>query len=91
MTLYHPVPVMATKFSSNTSTGGSIPASFDAGLYRPMNNNEFAPMKLTIWLRIRLNPLAPRSIPIVLDSDKKPFWTIPWTPREWSLFVEGGS
>src|SRR3984957_11823758 len=88
MTLYYPMPVLATKFSSNTSTGGSVPASFDAYLYRPMNN-AFEPMKLTISLRINLRQLSPKPIPLVLDADGKPFWTVPWTATDWKLFVDG--
>lgn len=82
---YDPKPVAAIKFSSDTTTGGSVPASFDAYLYRPMY--QFESMKLTIALRIKLRPLAPRLIPIVLDADGNPFWTIPWTPPEWARFV----
>ena len=90
MALYDPMPVAAIQFSSNTYTGGSVPATFDAYLYRPMNYI-FAPLKLTIALRIKLRPLAPRAIPIVLDADDNPFWTIPWTPGDWERFVNGAA
>ena len=90
MTLYYPVPVAKIRFSSNTSTGGSVPASFDANLYQPMNN-ALAPMKLTISLRINLRQLSPRPIPLVRDSDGKPFWTVPWTSTAWQAFVDACS
>ena len=86
MAMYYPVPVKAIKFSSNTTSGGSIPASFDAYLYKPMNN-DFAPMKLTIGLRINMRQSSPRLI--ALDSDNNPFWTSPWTSSEWNTFLDG--
>lgn len=89
-TLYYPMPVAATQFASDTYTDGSVPASFDVRLYRTMNN-DFLAMKLTIALRIKLRPLPPRRIPLVLDADGNPFFTVPWTPQEWNLFVQGAT
>jgi hypothetical protein len=88
MAAYNPIPVKAIKFSSRSTAGGSVPASFDAYLYKPAENS-FDPMKLTIGLRINMRQLPPRIVPLALDSDGNPFWTVPWTPSDWNGFLNG--
>jgi hypothetical protein len=83
MTVYFPKPVATTTFSSNSYTGGSVPTTFDACLYRPLVPNQ---LKLTIKLRIKPRQLPPQMFP-VLDWDNKPFWTLPWTALGWQQFV----
>lgn len=80
---YKPIPVAATTFSSDSHTAGTVPASFDAFLYEPVDRDQ---LKLTIKLRIELKPLAPRSIP-VLDHNGRPFWTSAWSAADWQRFV----
>ena len=87
--LYDPIPVAATRFTSNSTTGGSIPAAFDAFLYRPLDRAALP--KLTIRLRLRLQPLAPQALPLVRDSDGKAFWTATWTAVEWQRFVSAAT
>jgi hypothetical protein len=89
-TQYNPMPVATTTFSSDTYTGGSVPASFDVYLYRPTGGG-FEPMKLTIALRIKLQQLSPRPLPLAFDADDTPFWTKPWTPQDWTRFVAGAA
>jgi hypothetical protein len=83
---YNPDPVASTTFSSDTYTGGSVPATFDAFLYKPTEPDQ---LKLTIKLRIKLRQLSPRPIPLSFDADGNPFWTSPWTVPEWQRFVSG--
>ncbi|GLS23587.1 hypothetical protein GCM10007874_66080 [Labrys miyagiensis] len=82
---YNPMPVAATTFSSNTTTGGSVPASFDAFLYQPTSDSFLAPMKLTIAIRMKLR--QSKSVPFILDADDKLFWTLPWPAVDWGRFV----
>jgi hypothetical protein len=88
MTVYNPMPVGAITFNSDTYTGGSVPASFDAFLYMPYDRG---PLKLTIKLRIKLQKAPPRLIPIQLDADDRGFWTSPWTDADWQRFVSGAT
>jgi len=81
-TVYNPVPVATATFSSDTYDAGSVPATFDMALYQPVEPDQ---LKLTIQLRIRLEPLS--AWPLALDADKKPFFTSPWTAQEWQRFV----
>jgi hypothetical protein len=78
MTIYFPKPVATTAFSFNSYTGGSVPTTFDARLYRPLVPGQ---LKLTIKLRIKLRQL-PAQVYRVLDWDKKP-----WTALGWQQFV----
>lgn len=87
-TLYHPMPVAGMEFKSNTTTGGSVPATYDVFLYKPLND-PLAPMKLTIKLRINLRPLTPSPLPLHRDADGNPFWTIPWSATDWMNFING--
>lgn len=84
-TIYDPTPVAVGTFSSNTTTGGSVPASFDISLWKPQNG-EVGQLKLTIVLRTKLRQVPPRVLPI-LDADDKPFFTSAWTPAEWQRFL----
>lgn len=84
---YEPFPVAGTEFSSSTRTGGSVPAKYDAFLYKPVNPTD--PMKLTIKLRINLRQLAPAPLPFQRDYNGTAFWTIPWTAGDWMNFVRG--
>ncbi len=87
-TFYNPMPVAATTFTSDSYTGGSVPASFDAFLYKPI---DWGQLKLTIRLRIKLRQLPPKPIPIQLDADGKVFWTSPWTGTDWQRFIRGAA
>lgn len=84
-TLYSPIPAAVTRFTSDTYTAGSVPASFDAFLFKPFDSKQ--ELKLTIKLRIKLRPLPPRSIPVQLDADGKVFFTSPWSGPAWQSFV----
>ena len=84
-TFYDPMPVAATTFSSDSTTGGSVPTSFDVALFKPYGGDT-GHLKLTIVLRVKLRQLPPRVLP-VLDADDKPFWTSAWTPAAWQSFV----
>ncbi len=85
-TQYNPMPVSAIKFSSNTGTGGSVPATFNAFLYRPLES--FNQFKLTIKLNIKLMQAPPGPLyPLTTDADGKVFWTLPWSTPDWSKFV----
>lgn len=86
-TQYHPTPVAGIEFSSSTRTGGSVPAKYEAYLYKPVNNLE--PMKFTIKLRINLRQLNPAPLPFQRDANGQVFWTIPWTAADWMNFVSG--
>jgi outer membrane protein OmpA-like peptidoglycan-associated protein len=85
---YGPLPLAGVKFSSNSYTGGSVPAAFDAYLYRTVGG--FQQLKLTIKLRINLRRLE-RKIPLQLDYDKNVFLTSPWTDADWAAFVSGAA
>jgi hypothetical protein len=56
---YGPFPLAGVKFSSNSHTGGSVPAVFDAILYRAIGGSQ--QLKLTVKLRINLWRLAGRA------------------------------
>ena len=49
---YGPFPLAGVAFSSNSYTGGSVPAVFDAILYRAIGGAQ--QLKLTVKLRINL-------------------------------------
>jgi outer membrane protein OmpA-like peptidoglycan-associated protein len=85
---YKPVPLVGAAFSSNSRTGGSVPAAFDTFLYQPTGG--FKHVKLTIKLKISLKQ-ARGFLPVQLDADKKPFLTTPWTDAQWSAFVNSAS
>jgi hypothetical protein len=55
---YGPFPLAGVKFSSNSYTGGSVPAVFDAFLYRAIGGLQ--QLKLAVKLRINLRRLASR-------------------------------
>jgi hypothetical protein len=84
MATYETIPVAGITFKSDSYTGGSVPATFDAFLYKPTNPDQ---LKLTIQLRINMRQLAPTQLPLVLDADDKPFWTSPWTGTDWQKFI----
>jgi hypothetical protein len=86
MATYSSIPVVGTAFSSDSRTGGSVPAKFDAYLYKP--DASFNQLKLSIKLKINLRQMPPRAIP-TLDASGDPFWTTSWTPSEWQYFVAG--
>lgn len=88
-TKYSAMPVAGTEFDSNSRTGGSVPARFDAFLYQPVD--ETAQLKLTIKLRIQLRQTPPRLIPLQKDANGKAFWTKPWTGLDWQNFVGGAT
>jgi outer membrane protein OmpA-like peptidoglycan-associated protein len=83
--IYEPFPFAGIEFSSKTYTGGSVPAAFDAFLYRPAGKKQ---LKLTIKLRINLRQLT-KTIPLQLDADDPPrlFLTSPWNSTNWAAFV----
>jgi hypothetical protein len=85
-TLYNPMPVAAATFKSTSYTAGSVPATYDLFLYRPLDDG---PLKLTIKLRIKLRKKEPFPLPIVLDANNTPFFTSPWTDADWRKFVQG--
>ena len=87
-TLYGPA-VAGTEFKSASYTGGSVPARFDAFLYKPVS--DYNQLKLSIKLRIKMLPLPQRQIPFVLDADDKPFMTSPWTDADWRRFIRGAA
>ncbi len=87
MTNYFPIPVASTTFSSKTYTGGSVPASFDAFLYKPIGGPN--QLKLTIKLRIKLNPIA--AFPFILDANNRAFFTSPWSGADWARFVSAAA
>jgi hypothetical protein len=82
------MPVAGITFSSDTYTGGSVPTTFDAFLYKPLDRGQ---IKLTIKVRIKMRQLEPRAIPLVLDADDKPFWTSRWTAADWQRFIGGAA
>jgi outer membrane protein OmpA-like peptidoglycan-associated protein len=81
---YEPLPLAGGKFSSNSYTGGSVPAAFDTFLYRATGG--FQQLKLTVKLRINLRRLE-NAIPLQLDYDKNVFLTSRWTDADWAAFV----
>jgi hypothetical protein len=87
---YDPAPVGTTTFSSDSGVAGSVPASFDVSLYKPTSPGQ---LKLTIGLRINMQRLPPRVLPLAEPGDRnsstKPrnFWTKPWTDTDWRQFV----
>jgi hypothetical protein len=85
MATYSAAPVASVTFSSNSQTGGSKPATFDALLYKP--DHGFDQLKLSIKLKINLRQLAPRSIPLLDDGYGGAVWTTPWTTPDWQRFV----
>jgi len=87
-TQYHPLPVAGAEFNSKTNTGGSVPAKFDAFLYKPLSGGQ-EQLKLTIKLRINLRQIPPKIVPLQLDYDGNAFWTIPWSTAEWQRFLSG--
>jgi hypothetical protein len=87
-TLYEPLPLVGIKFSSNTYTGGSVPAAFDAFLYRPLGGRK--QLKLTIKLRINLRQLT-KPIPLQQDYDGEVFLTSPWNNTDWAAFVSAAA
>jgi hypothetical protein len=86
---YSPMPVAGTEFDSKTRTGGSVPAKFDAFLYKSFDKSQ--QLKLTIKLRIQLRQTPPRVIPLQSDANGRPFWTTPWTGADWQRFVAGAT
>jgi hypothetical protein len=82
-TRYEPVPVGGTTFKSDSNTGGSVPASFDAFLYKPVDPGQ---LKLTIKLRIDFRPSPPKYTG-QLDADGKLFLTSPWVGPDWQQFI----
>lgn len=92
-TIYDPKPVAATTYTSDKWTGGSMPASFDAFLYKSINSEGYIDqLKLTIKLRLKLRKLESKpDDAITLDSDDVPFWTSPWTAADWQRFIRGAA
>jgi len=88
-TLYYPMPVLGKTFESTSRTGGSLPATFDTFLYKPIDGQ--SQLKLLIKLRINLRQLPPKAIPLQLDYDNKPFWTLPWTWPDWGRFIHAAA
>jgi hypothetical protein len=82
------MPVAGIEFKSDTTTGGTVPARYDAFLYKP---TDAGPFKLTIKLRINLKQMAPRAVPFLQDWDGTPFMTSPWTGPEWQQFITGAA
>jgi len=64
---YGPFPLAGVAFSSNSYTGGSVPAVFDAILYRVIGGSQ--QLKLTVKLRINLWRLASRARDIAKRSN----------------------
>jgi len=82
--LYYPAPVFSTTF--NTTIAGNFPATFDAYLYRSLNNDD--QLKLTIELRLKLVPAPPGPLhPLLPDANGRFFSTVPWKPADWPNFV----
>lgn len=86
-TIYNPMPVAYTSFSSRTYTGGSVPAAFDAFLFRPYDR--MGALKLKIKVGIRFRQIPRRVVPLQLDADDNPFWTADWTDADWRRFLAG--
>jgi hypothetical protein len=86
-TTYVPMPDAAATFSSDTYTGGSVPATYDVLLYKPFH--EFEQLKLSLSLRINMRQAPPRPLPLILDADDKPYWTLSWTAGDWQNFMNG--
>ncbi|MGL4551700.1 MAG: hypothetical protein ACRC33_10965 [Gemmataceae bacterium] len=82
---YHPVPVAHAAFDSSSREGGSVPAKFDAFLYKPLE--PMHPLKLVINLKMQLRQIPPKVVPLQLDADDKPFWTSPWADLDWRAFL----
>jgi hypothetical protein len=83
--LYLPNPVAKMTFDSDTRTDGSVPARFDAAIYKPTTVGQ--QWKVAINLRIKLRQRAASPIPLVSDADNKPFWTVPWRANDWQNFI----
>ena len=64
---YEPLPLADVEFSSNSYAGGSVPAVFDASLYRAIGG--FQQLKLAVKLRINLRRLASRARDIAKRSN----------------------
>jgi hypothetical protein len=76
-----------TRFTSTSSSEGSVPASFDAFLHKPLDRG--GQLKLTINLRIKLRPLPPQPFMGQRDANGEPFWTSPWNGPDWQQFRMG--
>ena len=84
---YSNIPAAHTTVRSDFYTNQE--ATFDAYLYKPQTPPE--QLKLLIQLRVNLRqwPLGP--IPLVADTDGKPFWAQPWPEHDWRHFVRGAA
>jgi hypothetical protein len=66
-----------------------VPAKFDAFLYKPTHLG--SQLKLTIKLRINLRQLPPKPIPLLVDANGNPFWTLPWSNAGWAAFIRAAA
>jgi hypothetical protein len=87
--IYLPIPLAGKTLTSDSCTGGSVPAKFDSFLYKATHLGSH--LKLTIKLRINLRQLPPKPIPLALDADGNPFWTLPWSNAGWAAFISAAA
>ena len=85
--MLNPIPVAYKAINITDYEGGSVPAKFDAFLFR--SSDGFGQLELRLKVNIKLRQIAQRSIPIQRDADDNIFWTSPWTAAGWNTFVQG--
>src|SRR5215467_11576769 len=88
---YSPVPAAAARFTTNTNTDGTVPATFDVALFKPMAPGSHLPLKLTIKLRINMRPRQPTPIAQQRDWDGNVFYTSIWSAPEWANFLRSAT
>jgi len=86
-TVYFPQPMAAANITIDGNDKGAVSAKFYAALYRPLQ--PFNQMKLTIYLRILLQPAAPKPFLNNLDYNKNGFFAAPWKASDWKNFIDG--
>lgn len=88
---YSPTPVATASYSTDTNSNGTVPASFDVALFKPMGPGAGLPLKLTIKLRINLRPLPPTPMAQQKDADGKIFYTTAWNGADWANFLRAAT
>jgi hypothetical protein len=87
--MYDLIPTKAWPVNISSYFDGGVPASFYAFLYRSLDR--YSQAKLTLKLNIKFRPLQPKTIPLQLDADGKPFWTSPWNDADWQKFIKAAA
>jgi len=82
--------VAHTTFTSASFIEGSVPASFDAFLYKP--KGRWNQLTLMIKLRIKLRQsMPPTGLQLDASVPSRLFITSPWTAVDWQRFISGAA